>query len=64
VWILLPHLADWRWMQDRETTPWYPSARLLRQQSPGDWTALVERTACELARLSQDFSMERSKELF
>jgi ADP-heptose:LPS heptosyltransferase len=43
VWILLPHLADWRWMQERETTPWYPTARLLRQNAPGDWPGLVER---------------------
>jgi tetratricopeptide (TPR) repeat protein len=48
VWILLPHLADWRWMQDRETTPWYPMARLLRQMRPGDWAGLVERVAGEL----------------
>jgi len=43
VWILLPHLADWRWMQARESTPWYPTARLLRQQTPGDWAGVVER---------------------
>jgi tetratricopeptide (TPR) repeat protein len=48
VWILLPHLADWRWMQERETTPWYPTARLLRQKTPGDWAAVVERVAGEL----------------
>ncbi len=48
VWILLPHLGDWRWMQDRETTPWYPTARLLRQSEPGDWAGLVERVAGEL----------------
>ena len=44
VWILLPHLSDWRWMQEVETTPWYPTARLLRQRAPGDWKELVERT--------------------
>jgi hypothetical protein len=49
VWILLPHLADWRWMQDMETTPWYPTARLVRQTSPGDWAGVVERTSRDLA---------------
>lgn len=49
VWILLPHLADWRWMQDRPTTPWYPTARLFRQQSPGDWPGLLDRVLAELA---------------
>lgn len=48
VWILLPHLADWRWMLDREDTPWYPTARLLRQRFSGDWTGLVQRVIREL----------------
>lgn len=43
VWILLPHLADWRWMEASETTPWYPSARLFRQRTPGDWPGVLER---------------------
>jgi ADP-heptose:LPS heptosyltransferase len=49
VWILLPHLADWRWMHETETTPWYPSARLLRQKAPGDWDGLVQTVATDLA---------------
>jgi ADP-heptose:LPS heptosyltransferase len=48
VWILLPHLSDWRWMQERETTPWYPTARLMRQKKPGDWNGVLDRVACEL----------------
>ena len=48
VWILLPHLADWRWMQQTKTTPWYPTARLFRQSSPGDWIGVFERVASEL----------------
>lgn len=51
VWILLPHLADWRWMQDRETTPWYPTARLLRQSAPGAWGELVNRVTRQLGDL-------------
>ena len=43
VWILLPHLADWRWMQETETTPWYPTARLFRQATAGDWQEAVRR---------------------
>ncbi len=58
VWILLPYLADWRWMQDRETTPWYPAARLLRQSAPGDWPGLVERVMRELQNYQQDFLSE------
>ncbi len=43
VWILLPHLGDWRWMEKTETTPWYPTARLFRQSVPGDWAEVLER---------------------
>jgi tetratricopeptide (TPR) repeat protein len=49
VWILLPHLSDWRWMQEIETTPWYPTARLFRQRLPGDWASVVNRVRGELA---------------
>jgi len=49
VWILLPHLSDWRWMQGIETTPWYPTARLFRQPSPGDWQGVLDRILLELA---------------
>lgn len=48
VWILLPHLSDWRWMQDVETTPWYPTARLFRQATPGDWDGTLGRVSTEL----------------
>jgi hypothetical protein len=51
VWILLPHLSDWRWMQRIETTPWYPAARLFRQRSPGDWAGVMERVVEELSEL-------------
>jgi hypothetical protein len=54
VWILLPWLSDWRWMQNTPATPWYPTARLLRQNSPGDWKELVGRAASDLERLRCD----------
>lgn len=40
VWVALPRLADWRWLEDRDDSPWYPSMRLFRQQRPGDWPAV------------------------
>lgn len=40
-WVLLPHGADWRWMNERADSPWYPSARLLRQATPGDWISVL-----------------------
>jgi tetratricopeptide (TPR) repeat protein len=58
VWILLPHLADWRWMRERDTTPWYPTARLYRQSTPGDWTGVVERVASDLKGFQAAPSMQ------
>jgi hypothetical protein len=52
VWILLSHLADWRWMQEVETTPWYPAAHLRRQCAPGDWAGVIERVIGELRSYS------------
>jgi hypothetical protein len=51
VWIMLPHLGDWRWMQKIETTPWYPTARLFRQSTPGDWDGVLCRVIGELNEL-------------
>lgn len=48
VWILLPHAADWRWLRDRDTTPWYPTARLFRQERPKDWTGVITRVMVAL----------------
>jgi ADP-heptose:LPS heptosyltransferase len=47
-WILLPHAPEWRWMLDREDTPWYPTARLFRQKRRGDWESVIERVRASL----------------
>ena len=52
VWMLLPFAADWRWLRDREDSPWYPSMRLFRQPAVGDWDAVFARMAEELTRLA------------
>ena len=43
VWLLLPFPPDWRWLLDRSDSPWYPSIRLFRQETPGDWDDVVRR---------------------
>ncbi len=48
IWILLPKLADWRWMEETERTPWYPTARLFRQRGAGDWAGVMERAVAGL----------------
>jgi len=39
-WLLLPYAPDWRWMLNRDDTPWYPGMRLFRQPQPGDWESV------------------------
>ncbi len=48
VWILLPHNPDWRWLLDRHDSPWYPSARLFRQQQIGNWAQVIDQVKSEL----------------
>jgi Tfp pilus assembly protein PilF len=52
VWVLLPFAPDWRWLLDREDSPWYPSARLFRQPRIGDWDTVLGRVAAELEQFS------------
>jgi hypothetical protein len=51
VWILLPRAPDWRWLLDREDSPWYPTVRLFRQSARGDWAEVIERVGTEIGRL-------------
>jgi|ERR1039458_6289380 tetratricopeptide (TPR) repeat protein len=52
VWVLLPLVPDWRWLMNREDSPWYPTARLFRQLRFGDWDSVMERIHKELAALA------------
>ncbi|MGV3585716.1 MAG: glycosyltransferase family 9 protein [Adhaeribacter sp.] len=58
VWTLLHAEADWRWMEDREDSPWYPTMRLFRQAQSGDWENLIVRVAGELENLVQTKTLE------
>jgi tetratricopeptide (TPR) repeat protein/ADP-heptose:LPS heptosyltransferase/glycosyltransferase involved in cell wall biosynthesis len=49
-WLLLHHVPDWRWLWDREDSPWYPTLRLFRQQTPGDWTDVMETVRNSLVK--------------
>ena len=48
-WIMLPNPADWRWMINRNDSPWYPNiTRLFKQPTPGDWGSMIKEVAGEL----------------
>jgi ADP-heptose:LPS heptosyltransferase len=57
--LLLPFSPDWRWLLDRTDSPWYPTMRLFRQTSPGDWDEVIERLRPELADLARRPVMPR-----
>lgn len=53
VWIVLAkYAADWRWLLDREDSPWYPTARLFRQTERGDWDGVMDRVLSQLSEAS------------
>jgi hypothetical protein len=56
VWLPLSYAAEWRWLADRDDSPWYPSMRLYRQPTLGDWPAVFERMALDLGRIARKSS--------
>jgi len=51
VWVMLRQVPDWRWLLEGTDSPWYPSMKLFRQRTPGDWTEVVKRVGNELTAL-------------
>jgi tetratricopeptide (TPR) repeat protein len=52
VWTLLPWAPDWRWMLDRDDSPWYPTMRLFRQHAKRDWSEAIRQVADALGSYS------------
>ncbi|MGC1522897.1 MAG: tetratricopeptide repeat protein, partial [Steroidobacteraceae bacterium] len=52
VWVVLQAVPDWRWLIDRDDSPWYPTMRLFRQRISGDWAEVLGRVAAELASVA------------
>jgi hypothetical protein len=51
-WTMIPFAPDWRWMYDREDSPWYPAMRLFRQPRMNDWKSVIARIKDELAKFA------------
>jgi hypothetical protein len=54
VWVALGYLPDWRWGADGDTTPWFPTARLFRQDAPGAWRPVVDGIKAALTAWAAD----------
>jgi hypothetical protein len=50
-WVLLPFSPDWRWLLDRDDSPWYPSVKLYRQPRVGDWGSVLEKVKADIAQI-------------
>ncbi len=53
VWVMLPFVPDWRWLLDRDDSPWYPTARLFRQDETRTWDSVIAQVGAALAELIQ-----------
>lgn len=51
LWLLLPFVPEWRWLLERQDSPWYPTARLFRQEQAGDWVGVVDKVRAAVAAL-------------
>jgi ADP-heptose:LPS heptosyltransferase len=54
VWVLLPFRSDWRWLETRPNSPWYPSMRLFRQKGDGNWDEVISRVVDALVDLRSE----------
>jgi tetratricopeptide (TPR) repeat protein len=56
-WVLLPYSPDWRWLLDIENSPWYPSIKIYRQPSRGDWDSVIQRVSQDLIEYSKTWKL-------
>ena len=54
-WILLPYAPDFRWLLDRDDSPWYPTVRLFRQGASRNYTEVIDRVRTELAAMASGY---------
>jgi tetratricopeptide (TPR) repeat protein len=59
-WVLLPHIPDWRWLQNRDDSPWYPTLKLFRQKNIGEWKDLFKEVEY---KLTSEFDSENDTTL-
>ena len=57
-WVMLPYVAEWRWLLERKDSPWYPSLRLFRQSHRDDWQAVLQAMTSELGKLKAEMKSD------
>lgn len=63
-WLPLQHVPDWRWLLDRDDTPWYPNHRLFRQKIDGDWVSVFDEMEKELKTLISIKNTKQNHQIF
>jgi hypothetical protein len=61
VWTLLPLAPDWRWLLDRQDSPWYPTMRLFRQTQRNQWSSVISRVAEELVKTTDGHKFNQTR---
>jgi hypothetical protein len=61
VWMVAARGPDWRWLLDRQDSPWYPTLRIFRQNRSGEWGPVFERVTDALRGFAREFAMEKEK---
>jgi hypothetical protein len=56
-WVLLPHVPDWRWLLERQDSPWYESIKIYRQPSSGDWSSVIRTVRSDLIQFSNSIEV-------
>jgi hypothetical protein len=59
IWLAQSLAADWRWLPNREDSPWYPKLHIFRQKVLGDWDEVLQRMAVEIERLVLEARSDR-----
>src|SRR5262249_24013025 len=60
VWVMLPFIGDWRWLLDRDDSPWYPTARLFRQDDSRTWESVITRVHAALQDFVRHYASTRT----
>jgi tetratricopeptide (TPR) repeat protein len=63
IWLVLPYAADWRWMEHRSDSPWYPNMKLYRQQKPREWDYVFDNVRADLAPYIRSQLAAKGKQL-